>query len=155
MIAPSSIKVVESSDCDKFEELVNGLLKAGYKLQSSSCWFGGRESDGFCPLYQAILLYDVETIDHANDLSQSNLHGFPKGMEMLIQERILWWKNHIIYKAPEQQNEIDNGLGQIDALEWVLSSLKSKRNDSHQIKWGIGDPKLAPDAPYNKKEDHN
>jgi len=81
MIAPSSIKVVESSDCDKFEELVNGLLKAGYKLQSSSCWFGGRESDGFCPLYQAILLYDTERERESGSCRQSiaiKLHGFPE-----------------------------------------------------------------------------
>ena len=52
----SKIKVVESSDMNKFENEVNELLKDGYSISSTSCGFVNSENYDFCSSYQAILI---------------------------------------------------------------------------------------------------
>ena len=41
-----------------------------------------------------------------------------------IKNRINWWVNHIVMKAPELREGIADGAGHIDALKWVLSLRK-------------------------------
>lgn len=55
-----NIKVVESSNKDKFESLTQDLMNQGYKISSTSCGFVNSEKYDFCDSYQAILIKDNE-----------------------------------------------------------------------------------------------
>ena len=57
----SKIKVVASSDAIDFENKVNKIIEAGFKLSSSSCGFVNSERYDFCDAYHAILIKTEDT----------------------------------------------------------------------------------------------
>lgn len=50
------IKVVTSSDEDKFTEQVNTLLSEGWAIESTNCGFVNSEKYDFCNVFQVILM---------------------------------------------------------------------------------------------------
>jgi hypothetical protein len=50
------VKVIQNTKQGDFEDEVNGWLKEGYKISSTSCGFFNSEAYDFCEHWQAILV---------------------------------------------------------------------------------------------------